>query len=155
MIVSVDVEDRGWEQIPALEEMTRQALAAAAAAARLVGGPREVNVLFTDDRAMADLNGRWRGKPVPTNVLAFPAEDFPAAPGEAKPLGDIVLALGVVAREAAAQGKTLPDHTAHLIIHGFLHLAGFDHDIDEAARAMEARETAILKGLGIDNPYER
>ena len=82
-------------------------------------------VLFTDDAAIAEINAEWRGKDTPTNVLSFPApDDMPVPDGEARPLGDIVLAHGVVAREAAEQGKTLRDHTTHLIVHGVLASAG-------------------------------
>ena len=80
--------------------------------------------------------------------------DMPVPEGEPRPLGDIVLAHGVIAREAAEQGKTLRDHTAHLIVHGMLHLLGFDHETDDEAEEMEALETSILKGLGISDPYE-
>jgi len=153
MIVSIDVEDRGWEAIPALEELTRGAIDAAAAMTHAPDA--EVNVLFTGDLEIAEINKEWRGKPQPTNVLSFPAEDFPVPPGEAKPLGDIVLAFGTVAREAQEQGKTLPHHTQHLIVHGFLHLLGHDHEDDAEAEAMEGLERDILKGLGISDPYER
>jgi probable rRNA maturation factor len=79
---------------------------------------------------------------------------MPVPKGEPRPLGDIVLAYGVIAREAAAQGKTLHDHTAHLIVHGVLHLLGFDHETGADAEDMERLETSILKGLGVSNPYE-
>ena len=155
MIVSVDVEDAGWEAIPALEQLTRDALAAAALAARADVAASEVNVLFTGDASIAEINREWRGKDGATNVLSFPADDFPVPAGEAKPLGDIVLALGVIASEAAEQEKPLPHHATHLIVHGFLHLLGYDHADDAEAAAMERLETDILKGLGIPGPYER
>jgi probable rRNA maturation factor len=104
---------------------------------------------------MAELNRIWRGKDAPTNVLSFPAPDMPTPPGEPKPLGDMALGFGSVAREAEEQGKPLRDHTLHLIVHGMLHLLGLDHQDDGEASAMEARETVILKGLGVPNPYER
>ena len=116
----------------------------------------EVALLFTDDQAIAEINAEWRGKNAPTNVLSFPAPaDMPVPAGETRPLGDVVLAYGVVAREAADQGKTLRDHTTHLILHGVLHLLGYDHEDDEEAEEMERLEAGILKGLGISNPYER
>ena len=97
----------------------------------------------------------WRGQGKPTNVLSFPTPaDLPVPQGEARPLGDIVLARGVIAREAIEQGKTLRDHTVHLIVHGTLHLLGFDHEADDDALEMEALEMSILKGLGISDPYE-
>ena len=115
----------------------------------------EIALLFTSDDAIAEINAEWRGKDKPTNVLSFPAPaDMPVPEGEPRPLGDIVLAHGVIAREAAEQGKTLRDHTTHLIVHGVLHLLGFDHEDDAEADEMEALEASILKGLGISNPYE-
>lgn len=150
MKLSIDIEDPGWNGIPDLEDHARKAVGAVVGKA-----DAEVNILFTDDLSVARLNKEWRGKPKPTNVLSFPAGDFPAPAGEAKPLGDIVLAHGVVAREAAEQGKTLLQHTMHLMIHAALHLLGHDHGADAEAEAMEALETEILKGLGYPDPYER
>ncbi len=150
MILFIDIEDDNWNQIPDLEDVARKAVAAALGDANV-----EVNILFTDDLAIAKLNKDWRGKASPTNVLSFPVDDFPVPAGEAKPLGDIVLAYGVVSREAAEQGKTLPQHAIHLMIHGALHLLGHDHEADADAQAMEALEIDILKGLGFPDPYER
>jgi probable rRNA maturation factor len=155
MIVSIDVDDQGWSKVPALEDLTRKAVDATAIANGASHDNLEIAVLFTDDQSVAKLNGEWRGKPVPTNVLSFPAGDFEVPGGEAIPLGDLVLASGVVAREAADQGKTLPQHATHLIVHGLLHLLGHDHETEEEAVRMESLETAILKGLGISDPYER
>ena len=155
MIVSIDVDNQGWSRIPALEELTRKAVEAAAIANGASHENFEVTILFTDDQSIAKLNGDWRGKPIPTNVLSFPAGDLEVPAGEAIPLGDIALAYGVVAREAAEQGKTLPQHATHLIVHGLLHLLGHDHETEEEAVRMESLETAILKGLGVSDPYER
>ena len=99
-------------------------------------------------RAAEHLNGRFRGKDRPTNVLSFPA------PENAQPhLGDIVLAHGVCAAEARAQGKPFADHLSHLVIHGILHLMGHDHEADDEAEAMEAKERTLLAALGIPDPY--
>jgi probable rRNA maturation factor len=155
MIVSIDVDDPDWDKVPALEDLTRHAVDATAMANGASHENLEVAILFTDDQSVAELNGEWRGKPYPTNVLSFPAGDFEVPAGEAIPLGDLVLAYGVVAREAADQGKTLPRHATHLIVHGLLHLLGHDHETEEEAVRMESLETAILKGLGISDPYER
>ncbi len=106
-----------------------------------------VTVLLTDDAVVRDLNARFRGKDTPTNVLAFPA-----APG-AGCLGDIALAYGVCAREAAEQGKSLSDHLKHLVIHGVLHLVGHDHQADDEATAMEALERRLLAQLDVADPY--
>ena len=155
MIVSIEADDSGWERVPALEELTHAAIAAAALASGRDNENLETAILFTSDDAVAELNLKWRGKTGATNVLSFPAEDFPVPEGEARPIGDMVLAAGVVAREAAEQGKTLPQHVSHLIIHGFLHLIGYDHQSDREAKAMEELEAAIMKGLGFPGPYER
>lgn len=123
-----------------------QALAAAGAAEG-VGGA--LALLLADDAALADLNARFRGRQGPTNVLSFP----PAAGAEPGFLGDIALAGETVADEAHAQGKSFEHHAAHLAVHGFLHLLGYDHAEPAAAEAMEARERAILASLGIADPY--
>lgn len=155
MIVSIDVEDGSWSALPDLERLAHQAVGAALAVGNRDMDGCEVAVLFTDDAAVAEINAVWRGKDTPTNVLSFPTpDDMPLPEGEPRPLGDIVLAFGVIAREAAEQCKTLHDHTVHLIVHATLHLLGHDHETEEEAEAMEHMETGILKGLGISNPYE-
>jgi probable rRNA maturation factor len=99
-----------------------------------------------------ELNARWRGKDKPTNVLSFPSGA--AIPGEAAmELGDIVICAPVVAREAREQGKAPRAHWAHMIVHGTLHLLGFDHEREHEARRMEAREVAILESFGYSSPY--
>ena len=108
----------------------------------------EVSVFLADDGALQLLNRDWRGKDCPTNVLSFPA-----AKNEAGLLGDIALAAETVAREAAEQGKSFEAHATHLIVHGFLHLLGYDHEVEEEAAAMEERERAILAALGLPDPY--
>jgi probable rRNA maturation factor len=106
-----------------------------------------VTVRFVGTREAQTLNGLYRGKDYATNVLAFVYDDeIPLA-------GDIVLCAPVLRQEAKAQGKTLADHCAHLVVHGMLHLQGYEHDTTRAARAMEARETAILDRLGVPDPY--
>ncbi len=116
----------------------------------LKGGAYDVTVLLTDDATIQDLNVRFRGKDGPTNVLSFPA------PETAHPhLGDIALAHGVCAAEAAAQGKTLADHLSHLVVHGVLHLLGHEHEDDAPAEAMETMERNILARLGVDDPYRQ
>ena len=101
---------------------------------------------FTDDAGMRRLNEKWRGKDAPTNVLSFPQKGGPL-------LGDVILAAETVAREAALADKPLEDHMAHLIIHGFLHLLGFDHLAEAEAAKMEQLERVALKSLGISDPY--
>jgi probable rRNA maturation factor len=111
---------------------------------------RELTVRFADDAEVRALNGEFRGKDAATNVLSFPAGNLPG--GEA-PLGDIILARETVVREADAQGKSVADHTCHLILHGMLHLLGYDHGTDDAAEEMESVERAVLDELGIGDPY--
>jgi probable rRNA maturation factor len=100
------------------------------------------------------LNQRWRGKDKPTNVLSFPAPITVLPPGEPRPLGDLVICARVVRDEARAQSKRLAAHWAHLVVHGTLHLIGYDHERGpREQRRMERREIAVLKRFGIANPY--
>lgn len=155
MTISIEIEDEAWQALPGLDHIARMAVTSALASAGADGRESEVALLFTNDESIAAINADWRGKNTPTNVLSFPAApDMPMPDGEPRPLGDIVLSHGVIAQEATEQGKTLHDHTAHLIVHGVLHLLGFDHETDAEAIEMERLETSILKRLGISNPYE-
>ena len=142
--IEVEIEADAWTAaLPEAETVVRRA---ATAALGTVAG--DVVVLLTDDGAVRDLNARFRAKDRPTNVLSFPAPEnaFPH-------LGDIVLAYGVCADEAAAQGKSLADHLSHLVVHGVLHLLGRDHEDDAEAEEMEAEEREILAGIGVADPY--
>jgi probable rRNA maturation factor len=130
------------------EEALSKALAAAAAAEQKGG---VISLLLGDDSAIAQLNQQFRGKTGPTNVLSFPP--VAGAGGEESFLGDIALAAETVAEEAEFQGKSFANHAAHLVVHGFLHLLGYDHMQPAEADAMEARERAILATLGIEDPY--
>ena len=155
MTVSIEVEDEAWQSLAGLEEFARNVVASTLSGAGSVSEDGEIALLFIGDLSIAEFNAAWRGKNQPTNVLSFPAtQAMPIPEGEARPLGDIVLAHGVISREAAEQGKTLHDHTAHLIVHGVLHLLGFDHASEKEAEEMERLEVSILKGLGISDPYE-
>ena len=134
------------------EQLCRRAVAAVLA--REAGAPVEVSVLLADDRAVARLNRDYRGKERPTNVLSFPA-DAPDWAGMSGPrlLGDVVVALETTSREAVEADKQLADHLAHLVVHGTLHLFGFDHEVEDDAERMEALEIELLAGLGIADPY--
>lgn len=147
--IEVQVEDAGWTALlPEAEILVEDAARAAfAEAAPALGG--EVVVLLTNDEEVRALNARFRGKDASTNVLSFPAGA--AAPGM---LGDMALALGVCAREARDQGKTLAHHLQHLTAHGLLHLLGYDHQETAEAEAMEAIERSVMAGLGAPDPYE-
>ena len=111
--------------------------------------PAELTVRFVDDAEGQALNREFRGKNYATNVLTFDYEHEPVV------LADLVLAAGVVEREAAELGIPVADHITHLLVHGALHAQGYDHEVDDEAAAMEARETEILRGLGLADPYAR
>ena len=130
------------------EKLCRRAVAAVLA--REANAAVEVSVLLADDVAVARLNRDYRGQDRPTNVLSFPAE---VSVGEPRLLGDVVVALETATREAAASGTPLADHLTHLVVHGTLHLMGFDHLAEAEAEDMEAREISLLAGLGVADPY--
>ncbi|MBI1386803.1 MAG: rRNA maturation RNase YbeY [Rhizobiales bacterium] len=146
----------------ALDAAARVAIEFAAAdgqralSAWLTGRRAGVTILLCDDATMADLNGRFRGKPSPTNVLSFPgapdASHLP--PGEVFGLGDVALGYETVVAEAAGLGRSLRDHAMHLAVHGTLHLLGYDHEDDGEADRMEEIEIRVLAELGVANPYE-
>ncbi|MFN7127634.1 MAG: rRNA maturation RNase YbeY [Brevundimonas sp.] len=143
-MIEIEVEAEAWTT--ALPDA--QAVVETAAKAALGAVEGDIVVLLTGDEAVRDLNGRFRDKDKPTNVLSFPAPEN-AAPH----LGDIVLAYGVCATEAQAQGKILGDHLSHLVVHGVLHLLGRDHEDDAEAEEMEAEEREILAQIGVADPY--
>jgi probable rRNA maturation factor len=151
--IELTVEAGAWPPKRRLRALVGKALRSAAAVGAVADGASELSVVFSDDAHVRKLNGDWRGKDKPTNVLSFPA--FPLQPGQALPpmLGDIVLAYETVAGEAERDGKPLEHHISHLVIHGLLHLLGHDHDEDAAAEAMETLETRALARLAIPDPY--
>ena len=123
------------------------------AAAKATSTPRAgLAIVLTDDSAIRALNREWRGLDAPTNVLSFPAKTSCAG---AHLLGDIVIAYQTVAREARAEEKPFAHHLAHLAVHGYLHLLGYDHDSHRKAQRMERLEIAILAKLGVPDPYVR
>jgi probable rRNA maturation factor len=144
---SIDIQMQSplWNAEPAAAQTVCAAIDAAAA---LVPAEGEISVLLTDDTRVRDLNRAWRGLDQPTNVLSFPAARLSGAL-----LGDIAIAYETLAREAAADGKPFLHHLAHLVVHGFLHLLGYDHQTDSQADAMEGLERAALACLDIADPY--
>ncbi|GHG92225.1 rRNA maturation RNase YbeY [Pseudodonghicola xiamenensis] len=164
MTIELDIEDLAWA---ALDLGALADRAAAATLARIGLDPEmcEIAILACDDARIAVLNADFRGKPTPTNVLSWPAEDLAAEEPGGVPdlpeadftgeiaLGDIAIAYGTCAREAEEQGKSLADHCTHLIVHGILHLLGYDHIRDPDATLMEGLEIEILGTMGLDDPY--
>jgi probable rRNA maturation factor len=153
--VDVLVEDDRWTA--ALDgrpdDVVAEAVAAAARMADAAIDPgSEVSVVLTDDERIRLLNRDHRGKDRPTNVLSFPQDD-PDSDSYGPLLGDIVVAYETVAREAVDAGLPFRHHLTHMIVHGFLHLVGYDHQDDDEAEEMERLETAILAALGIPYPY--
>ncbi|MBB4063812.1 rRNA maturation RNase YbeY [Gellertiella hungarica] len=157
--IQASVEEGNWQDEAALEAFSTRILEHAAGYLATREGqpfgpaPIEVSLVFTDDASIREINSEWRAQDKPTNVLSFPA--FPLEPG-GKPgpmLGDIVLARETIEREAADLGKPVEEHLTHLLVHGFLHLFGYDHMDAEEAEEMEGLETRILAELGISDPY--
>lgn len=152
--IAIAVEADGWPPSDELSALVQRVAGAALAdLALVVPDGCELGVTFTDDAAIRLLNAQWRGKDKATNVLSFPA--FPVRAGAPLPplLGDIVLARETVTREAREEGKAFADHLSHLVLHGLLHLVGYDHETDDEAEAMESAERRILGGLAIPDPY--
>ena len=159
MELDIDIE-APWAGFPAWAALAERAAGAAGQVAPELANPRlSASILFTSDAQVHALNREWRAKDKPTNVLSFPMLDrdelLELAPeGPPELLGDIALACETCTREAAENGLSLADHTAHLVIHGLLHLAGLDHETSPAdAVAMEAREIKALALLGLADPY--
>lgn len=164
-LVDVILEDARWEAV-GLSVLAQRAGSAAMADLGLPGHGFTICVMGCDDVRILALNGTFRAKDKPTNVLSFPSEDrasgapgvAPRLPDAGDPddpveLGDIAISFDTCAEEAAEQGKPLPDHVSHLVVHGILHLLGYDHITDADAALMEGVETRILASLGVDDPY--
>jgi len=161
--IAVHVADTGWRRVGAISRLARRAALAALEAGvsstqrrTLAKSSGELALTFSDDATLRRLNGRYRGKRKPTNVLSFgsPSDWHSAPDGEPRPLGDVILARETVLREARAQGKTAAAHASHLVVHGVLHLLGYDHERAADASRMEAIEIDVLAQLGIADPYE-
>jgi len=165
MMLEVAVEaDEEWDSSRPWEKLAKKAAEAAIAESRypeLADSDRsvEISVTFTGDEQVRVLNSEWRGKDKPTNVLSFPMVDErdlgrSNLSGPELLLGDIILAHGVCENEAADKGVPVEEHASHLVVHGTLHLLGYDHNNDTEATDMEEREVRALARLGIANPYE-
>ncbi len=151
LAVEIAVEDPRWEELGDLEGIAAQSMEAALRESEMaLRQGAEISLLFCDDARMRELNRDFRGKDKPTNVLSFPGPDLPES---APVLGDIALGYETIVREAQEQGKSFADHTRHMIVHGFLHLLGYDHETAAEASEMEAMEIRILRRLGVENPY--
>ena len=136
-------------------ELTVRAVRATIEAANLnIHQDAELSVLIADDATLHALNLEWRNQDKPTNVLSFPGSNLQVGDASGPMLGDIAISLETVRREAALENKEADAHFVHLIIHGFLHLFGYDHQTKEQAEQMEGLEIVILEQLGIANPYE-
>ena len=161
--VAIDADEE-WDSSKCWEALARSAAEAAIAESafpQLASGPRpvEMSVRLTGDEEVRTLNAQWRGKDKATNVLSFPlsdADDLKQTKfsGQELLLGDIVLARGVCEAEAGDKGVSVEQHAAHLLVHGTLHLLGYDHHEDGEAEDMEAREVRALARLGIADPYQ-
>jgi probable rRNA maturation factor len=148
LAIDVVIESDRWRQSDDAAAVARRAVMEAAAV--LSTEPAELAIVLTDDSAMRALNRAWRGVDKATNVLSFPTQRS----GETPPLlGDIVLAYETIAREARSERKPFAHHLAHLAVHGFLHLLGYDHERRADAEAMEQAERDILQRLAIPDPY--
>jgi len=166
MMLEIALEaDEEWDSSRTWESLIRKAAEAAIAESAFPqladsSRPIELSVRLAGDKEVRGLNAHWRGKDKPTNVLSFPmAETYELEQAdEDRPggimLGDLILARGVCEREAAEKGVPVEQHATHLLVHGTLHLLGYDHEADADAADMEAREVKALARLGIDNPYE-
>lgn len=143
--ISVQLKAERWKTLLRPYCKTVRETCLAALPVKYARGNCEITVVLADDKFIKSLNRDFRGKDKPTNVLSFP--------GEEEHLGDIVLALETIECEADAQGKSFKDHTKHLLVHGTLHLLGYDHERDIEAQIMEEKEIKILKKLKVNNPY--
>ena len=155
--IAVLVEDLAWQKrLPRLQKKIVTAVETGLLAQnklRLKHDRYELSVVLTNDAKIKTLNKQHRGKNTATNVLSFPQGGMPVGPGLPAMIGDIVLAHGVIEAEARAEHKTFDRHFIHLIVHGVLHLCGYDHETPSQARTMEGLEKSILADLNIPDPY--
>ena len=155
--IALSVEDDAWHDCLADDSarLIAEAVAAAAHGAGLSTSVRtELGITLSTDAAVRELNAQWRGKDKATNILSFPMVQLEPGDLPGPMLGDLILALETVKLEALTEHKALSDHFRHLVVHGLLHLLGYDHEEAEAAEIMEALEISVLSTLAIANPYD-
>ncbi|WP_375631071.1 MULTISPECIES: rRNA maturation RNase YbeY [unclassified Bartonella] len=153
IIIDIMIKSAGWNDEKMLYNITEKALMATMHHVSLENVVSEISLLFTDDEHMAQINAQWRNKNKSTNVLSFPAFPLKAGNQPGPMLGDIIIARETVVFEAENEGKTFQDHLTHMIVHGILHLLGYDHETDDEAYKMEKLEREILQKLSIKDPY--
>jgi probable rRNA maturation factor len=153
-VITLDImiEAGDWSRLEDAESLAQRAAEAALAVTYEAHEDFEASVMLTDDAQIRELNRTWRAKDKPTNVLSFPAPEQPGSGGP-RHLGDIALAYETLVRESEEESKELAHHFAHLIVHGVLHLLGYDHEVEAEADIMEGLEVKALATLGIANPY--
>lgn len=145
------IEDGDWSAFSPAESALAEVAGIVATRLGLTGA--EAAIALSSNERVRALNLAYRGQDKPTNVLSFPADDRGGAAGGRRHLGDIILAAETVAAEAASEGKHYRHHLQHLVVHGLLHLLGYDHEDEREAQAMERLEAEILAGLGVPDPY--
>jgi probable rRNA maturation factor len=152
--LEIIVESRLWNSVRDVKPTLRRAIKAAAVPDGWTKTARaELAIVLTDDNVIRKLNRKWRGRDQPTNVLSFPSRDARPPGTGTRLLGDVVIAYETTAREAQAQGLPLDHHLAHLAVHGYLHLLGYDHESEKEAETMERLEREILARLDVPDPY--
>lgn len=152
--VDVDMRAEAWTKlVPNADDICCRATTAAIEAAGINQTNLEVSIVLADNTFIQSLNKLWRQQDVPTNVLAFPCENSTVLDGKIRLLGDIIVADGVVKKEALEEKKAVGDHLAHMVVHGTLHLLGYNHVSDEGAKEMERLEQMALAALDVENPY--
>jgi probable rRNA maturation factor len=148
--IDIQMQSPLWDAQPLAAQTIRAAIGAAASILSTAGG--EVSIVLTNDSAIRDLNRGWRGIDKPTNVLSFPVSSQTIS-GETRLLGDIVIAYETLERECDDENRIFLHHLAHLAVHGFLHLIGYDHQTDVQAEEMEGLESKIMMRLNLPDPY--